>query len=77
MRKRYVKILYTRLVGFSGCKQTYTNIEKRLKQISAPPPKSERKVLGIYNRCLKKNFQKFQKPENEKSKIEKSKKIKN
>lgn len=37
------------------------NIEKRLKRISTPPHNPRRKEYGIYNRCLEKIFQKFQK----------------
>jgi len=54
VRKRYVKILYTHLVGFGGCKQTPTNTQQRLKQLTPPPPQTERQVFGVNIQILRK-----------------------
>lgn len=54
VRKRYVKILYKHLVGFSGCKQVQMNVWKRLKHITPPPPQTERQVFGANIQILRK-----------------------
>ena len=54
IRKRYVKILYIGLVGFSGCKQIRTNIKKRLKHIDGDGVKRQRKEFGANIQILRK-----------------------
>jgi len=53
-RKRYVKILYTHLVGFSGCKQMRRNVQKRLKHAGGGGGAPERKEYGANDLFRKK-----------------------